>query len=232
VFVLKVKLIPMKQIFLLVFFIVIAFSLASGQTRLSRYEEDLAKFRDLDSISPPELNNILFIGSSSFTLWKDMNDCFPGYPILNRAYGGSCLTDIINDFDRLVLPYHPRQVVIYCGENDFASDTALAPQVVVERFRKVFMLLRVNFPTTRITYVSMKPSPKRWFLKDKFISANQEIRIFLKSQKNCSFVNVWPLMIGKDNLPLPGIYIDDRLHLNPAGYAIWQKAIKKQLLKK
>ena len=32
-------------------------------------------------------------------------------------------------------------------------------------------------------------------------------------------------MLGPDGLPRPDIYVDDRLHLNANGYAIWREAV-------
>ena len=44
------------------------------------------------------------------------------------------------------------------------------------------------------------------------------------------FVNTFPLMLGKDGLPRPDIYVDDRLHMNTNGYAIWRKAVEPYLI--
>lgn len=213
--------------------ILILFSCLSGiaQEKESRYASDIRRFRKLDSISPPQKNNILFIGSSTFTMWTDVRDYFPGYPILNRAYGGSCLTDLIHDFREVVLPYHPKQVVIYCGENDFAMDTTLTAPVIVDRFKQLFRLIRTHYPKAKITYVSMKPSPSRWFLKDKYIEANAEIQKYLKTRKNTSYVNIWDRMLGADQQPLPHIFLEDKLHMNALGYGIWQKSLQRHLLK-
>ena len=44
-------------------------------------------FKKLDSLQLPPKAPILFIGSSSFTNWKDVQDYFPAHTILNRAFG-------------------------------------------------------------------------------------------------------------------------------------------------
>jgi len=44
-----------------------------------------------------------------------------------------------------------------------------------------------------------------------------------------TFINVFPLMLGPDGLPKPDIYVEDRLHMNPKGYAIWKEAVALQL---
>jgi lysophospholipase L1-like esterase len=196
------------------------------------YADDLRRFRETDSLTPPPQHEILFIGSSSFTLWKDVGEYFTDFTIINRAYGGSCLTDLIRDFQVIVPPYNPRQVVIYCGENDFASDDTLSPGVVLNRFTTLFSMIRKQCPSAKITYVSMKPSPSRWHLRDKYMAGNKSIRNFLKKQPNTSFVNVWDKMLDKNHQLLQGIFLEDQLHLNASGYSIWQKTMKHHLLKK
>ncbi len=195
------------------------------------FANDIRKFKTLDSINPPPPNSILFIGSSSFTMWTDIQDYFPGFTIINRGFGGSCLTDLIRYTDNIVVPYKPKQIVIYCGENDFASSDTVSPTTVNLRFVQLFDLIRTKMPDARITYVSIKPSPSRWYLKDKVIESNKFIRKYLKKKHNSSFVDVWHKMLGSDKLPLNGIFLEDQLHMNPAGYSIWQKSIKKHLLK-
>src|SRR5436305_12035324 len=79
---------------------------------------DIASFKKQDAEKPPLQHAILFVGSSSFTKWTDVNGYFPGYEIINRGFGGSTLLDVIRYAYDVILPYHPKQVVIYCGEND------------------------------------------------------------------------------------------------------------------
>lgn len=195
------------------------------------FASDIKAFIDSDKISPPPQHAILFAGSSSFTLWKDVQDYFPEYPIINRGFGGSTLADQLRYADQIILPCHPRQVVIYCGENDFASDNTLTPAVVTERFKQLFTLLRTNLPGTKITYVSMKPSPSRWNLAPKFTAANRQIRRFLKKQPDASFVNIWDKMLNSKHLPDESLFLEDKLHMNAKGYCIWQKAIMPELIR-
>lgn len=205
----------------------------TGFTQLAKYPftEDILKFKSIDSASPPPQNAILFIGSSSFTRWTDVNTYFPGYTIINRAFGGSTIADLLHFSDAILNPYHPRQVVIYCGENDFAASDSITTDIVNNRFVALFTLIRSRIPGAKITYVSMKPSPSRWQLKDKMVTSNKFIRKYLKKQPNTSYVDVWSKMLDKNKQPIPTIYVEDQLHMNAQGYKIWQKAIKPHLIK-
>jgi lysophospholipase L1-like esterase len=216
-----------------IFIIILLFGFHKGfaQEREYPFANDIRKFKVSDSISPPPRNAILFFGSSSFTLWKDVQNYFPGFTIINRGFGGSSLPDLIRYAGDIVFPCNPKQVVIYCGENDFASSDTLTPTEVTSRFIQLFDRIRLKMPGVRVTYVSMKPSPSRWHLAGKFVAANRSIRKFLNKQHNTGYVDVWHKMLEKKKQPLTGIYLPDQLHMNSKGYEIWKKAITPYLIK-
>ncbi|HEY1021700.1 MAG TPA: GDSL-type esterase/lipase family protein, partial [Flavisolibacter sp.] len=179
----------------------------------------------------PAAQPILLIGSSSFTRWNDVQEHFPGYTIINRGFGGSQLTDVIRYFYEIVMPYAPKQVVIYCGENDFAASPNLPSETVVQRFKTLFGMIRQNYPQATIHFVSMKPSPSRVALLDKFQQANKKIHDFLKSQKNDGFIDVYGAMLDASGKVRTDIFVSDNLHMNAEGYRIWQKIIHPYLKK-
>jgi lysophospholipase L1-like esterase len=193
--------------------------------------EDIQEFRKQDFAHPPPTGAILFVGSSSFTKWKDVSDYFPGYTIINRGFGGSTLPDLIRYTDDIIVPYHPKQVVIYCGDNDLASSDAITPDSVFERFKVLFDLIRSKLPGENIVYISIKPSPSRARLKVKMDQANLLIKTFLSINQNTAFVDVYHKMLRPDGLPMSSIFLEDSLHMNASGYAIWQKAITPYLSK-
>jgi hypothetical protein len=92
------------------------------------YWKEIQEFKKLDQTNGIPKKPILFVGSSSFTYWKDVNDYFPGKTIINRGFGGSRLLDLNNYADDLLDPYNPKQIVIYCGENDIATDNPTPPK--------------------------------------------------------------------------------------------------------
>src|SRR5690349_4784090 len=76
--------------------------------------KEIVDFKKADSAQLPLSRPIVFVGSSSFTKWTDIKEYFPGYPILNRGFGGSTLPDVIRYCYDVILPYRPKQVFIYC----------------------------------------------------------------------------------------------------------------------
>jgi lysophospholipase L1-like esterase len=195
------------------------------------FADEIARFKKQDSVSFPPSKAILFVGSSSFRLWKDVNTYFPGYTIINRGFGGSSLPDVIHYAKDIIAPYHPRQIVIYCGENDLASSDTVTAEVVMKRFEILFYLIRKQYPKVPLAFVSIKPSPSRQRLFSQVEKANTLISEFLKKKKKTVFIDVFHPMLLPDGTPMPDIFLEDKLHMNAKGYAIWQKTIAPYLLK-
>ena len=213
----------------IVFFFLINFVCSYAQQ--PPFYHDIQAFKSKDSIHFPPKHAILFIGSSSFTKWVDVQDYFPGYTIVNRGFGGSSLPDVIRYADDIIFPYQPKQIVIYCGENDFAASDTVSVNTVYHRFIKLFSLIRKKLPHVPIAYVSMKPSPSRQQLWDKFDEGNKLIKNFLKGKDHTAFIDVYHAMLNEDGTSKIEIFTQDNLHMNAKGYKIWQKIIKPYLLK-
>ena len=192
---------------------------------------DIQNFKKQDSISFPPKNAILFIGSSSFTKWTDVQDYFPGYTIINRGFGGSTLLDQIRYENDIIFPYQPKQIVIYCGENDLASSDSVTAMMVFDRFKELFQMIREKINDVPVAYISMKPSPSRRHLFSKMREGNQLIKDFLATQKNGVFIDVHQPMLNKTGQPMPEIFLEDSLHMNAKGYAIWKREIEPHLIK-
>lgn len=193
--------------------------------------DEIQAFKRQDSVSMLPKNAILFVGSSSFRMWTNLQEDFRMHPILNRAFGGSSFPDLIRYADQVIYPYHPSQVVIYCGDNDLAASDTVSAQVVFDRFQTLFHMIRKELPNTSIAFVSIKPSPSRAHLLPKVIAANEMIKTFLKNQPKAAYIDVFSAMVDQQGNPKPELFIDDRLHMNQKGYAIWTEVIGPYLLK-
>lgn len=195
------------------------------------FQDEIDIFIKKDSLQMPAANSILFVGSSSFNYWKDISNYFPGYPIINRGFGGSSLTDIIYFNQETILKYKPKQIYIYCGENDIAASDTITPQIVFERFKTLYTIIRTHLGNKiPVMYVSIKPSVARWNMEDKFVAANALIRNFINKQKHTEFLDVHSAMLDANVMVFKDIFIADKLHMNAKGYAIWQKIIAPTLV--
>ena len=217
---------PYKPFLKLVGIVCIALGIGQSNTTLCAqpFRQEILQFQKSDSIVMPPKGQILFAGSSSFTKWKDVAMYFPGYPIINRGFGGASLVDLIYYADEAIIQYQPSQVFIYCGENDMADVDTVSPATVLLRFKTLHTILLKKLPrTTKIIFVSLKPSIARWHLESKFIQANQLIEGYIATQKNIQYLDVHTAMLDENKEVLKDIFVADKLHMNPKGYLIWQK---------
>lgn len=192
-----------------------------AEPKMAPYFKEIQAFRTQDQKSPPKAGQILFIGSSTFTNWKDVNEYFPGKGIINRAFGGSTLLDLIRYERELFTPYNPRQVVIYCGENDLSGNPKLGSWDLYQRFQKFYSLLRNRLPKTPVLYVGIKPSWSRWHMRAKNLAFNQWMKEFADNEQNFDYVDMWNEMLDESGTPNQSIFVKDELHMNAAGYKLW-----------
>lgn len=223
----------MRTIRLLVWIAVVCTAFAtpscSQKTDMPFYDE-IQAFKKADEKNPPEKGAILFVGSSSFKLWKNIEDYFPGYKVINRGFGGSGLNDLIAYEDDIIKPYKPKQVVIYCGENDIAAGNITATDVL-QRFMELFNMIRKDLPGVPVAFVSIKPSPSREKFMPVIEDANIMIRQFLSSYPETVYIDVYHPMLDKDGKPRKELFLADDLHMNEKGYAIWRDAITPHLVR-
>ncbi|HKH60381.1 MAG TPA: SGNH/GDSL hydrolase family protein [Flavitalea sp.] len=195
------------------------------------FYDEIQSFKKQDSAAMPAKNSILFVGSSSIRMWTNIKDDFRMHSVINRGLGGSALPDVIRYADEIIFHYQPAQVVIYCGENDLAASDTVTAQIVFERFQTLFNMIRKKLPETAVAFVSIKPSPSRAHLLPKVIAANNLIKDFLKGQTKAVYIDVFSAMIDQQGNPKPELFVDDKLHMNQKGYAIWVEIIEPYLIK-
>jgi lysophospholipase L1-like esterase len=191
------------------------------------FEKEIRAFEAADAKQPPPKNAVLFVGSSSIRLWSTLAQDFPNVPVINRGFGGSEIADSTRYADRIVIPYHPRRIVMYAGDNDIAKGKS--PQQVADDFRAFVEKVRAALPNVPISYICIKPSLQRWKLVDKIRQANHLIEQYAATQKNIDYIDVFAPMLGPDGTPRKELFRDDGLHLNAKGYALWASIIRPRL---
>ena len=204
----------------------------SAQESAAPFRSEINAFTKADSISKPPRKPVVFTGSSSIRLWKGLKDSFPAITLINRGFGGSTLADMIRYERETVLRYAPKQVVIYCGENDIASSDTVTPQMVLNRFERWFHDIRQQYPKLPVTFISIKPSPSRWHMKERMMESNRLIKAFLETQKQTDYINVWDPMLDAGGNPDASLFVSDNLHMNAKGYAVWGRLVEPYVLSK
>ncbi|MFP6618950.1 MAG: SGNH/GDSL hydrolase family protein [Pirellulaceae bacterium] len=191
-----------------------------------RWDKQIAAFEKADQETMPPRNGILFVGSSSIRHWN-LQKSFPGKPVINRGFGGSEISDSLFFADRIIIKHQPRIIVFYAGDNDLAGGKSSAR--VVKDYQAFVKKIRGSLPQTRIIFVAIKPSIARWKLINPIRQANQEILEITKTDPLQVFLDIDGPMIGSDGKPKPELFIKDGLHLNVAGYQLWNSLIRPHL---
>ena len=212
----------MKQ--LLALFCLVALHLGAAT---NQWDSEIARFEAADRIKPPSASPIVFVGSSSIRLWTTLSNDLAPYPVLNRGFGGSDISDSLHFAERIVIPYRPKLVVMYAGGNDI--NRGKSPEQVFADFQAFVQKILTALPQTRIAYISVAPNPARWSQVDRVKAVNQKVSDYAREHPRVEFVDVFSEMLGADGLPRPEIFVADRLHMNQRGYSIWTRILKPRL---
>ena len=193
----------------------------------NQWEEAVQAFERMDETDPPPEGAVLFAGSSSIRMWSTLAEDFPDASVINRGFGGSQMSDLIHFADRIVTPYAPRLVLVYEGDNDVAAGKT-AEQVFTD-YQQFVSLVRDQLPDARIAFIAIKPSLARRALMDEMRKANELIEAYARTRDYLDYIDVFTPMLGEDGEPSPDIFLEDGLHMNEAGYAIWTQAVRPYL---
>jgi lysophospholipase L1-like esterase len=188
-----------------------------------RWEPNVVKFEEADRQNKPADGGFVFIGASSIVRWTSLEQDFPGMPVINRGYGGSVYRDLTPYIDRIVVPYKPRKIVIYSGDNDLAR--GMSPEEVIADFKELIQVIHTKAPQAQVAVISVKPSIQRWALVKSFLAVNLKLKELDLDDDRLRFLDIEQQMLGADGKPDPEVFVPDGLHLTPKGYVIWTAAV-------
>lgn len=202
--------------------------LNDGRSAVSaRWRDSLARFAQSDADHPPAAGGIVFVGSSSISLWKGLESQFAPAEVTRRGLGGARMSDCLHYLDRLVLPYTPRLVVVYAGDNDLAE--GVSPQAVLADYIALVGRVHDELPDARIAFVSVKPSPSREALAPLVRRTNALIAAYTRNDRQLDYIDIHSRMLDASGRARPELFQPDGLHPNAAGYAVWQTVIADHL---
>ncbi len=192
------------------------------------WEETIAKFEASDRQSAVPQGGIVFVGASSIVRW-DLPAYFPdlGARAINRGFGGSLIADSVHFADRVVIPYKPRIVVLYAGDNDV--ETPVTPEQIAASFTAFDKKVHAALPDTKIIFISIKPSLRRFAFMDKIRRANSLVKTYTTSHPNLDYVDIVPQMLDANGKPRPEMLVADGLHMTAEGYKVWTAALRPHL---
>lgn len=197
--------------------------------RANEWINQIEAYHKSDSLNFPEKGQILFIGSSSIRMWKNIKSYFPGYPVLSRGFGGAWMSDVLYHMQNLVLNYKPKQIVLYAGENDLSNGRT--PEALLEDVKTFVRMTDIHLPGVPILLLSIKPSPFSSRILKKQHQYNSALSEYAKTKKQLKYIDVASVLLNKDGIPIDSFYMKDRLHMQNNAYEEWAKILTPYLKK-
>ena len=191
---------------------------------------EIKVFESKDSVNMPAKGQILFAGSSTFRLWTTYKTDLSEFPIINRGFGGSQMSDLNFYFDRIVVKYEPKMILVYEGDNDLGAGEN--PDSVIREFKEFVQMVKLKLPKTKVVFCSIRPSLLRIAILNKQRAVNQAIKSFCKRQKRVYYLDIQKDFYLPNGELMSDIFVADKLHLNQKGYGIWAEATRKFLRKR
>ena len=190
-----------------------------------RFEASIEAFEAQDLLSPPPEGAVVCVGSSSMRGWHATiaEDLTP-LTVIPRGFGGSTMFDALYYTERIVTKYKPRAVLVYEGDNDIASD--VSPETILEAFHAFLASVHAALPETRIYLLAIKPSIARWQLWPQMQAANALLKATCEANPLLTYIDIASPMLDESGEPKPDIFLEDDLHMNERGYALWTTAVR------
>jgi lysophospholipase L1-like esterase len=192
-----------------------------------RFNEQITTLFNAEYNFNPDKKLVVFTGSSSVRRWEDVQERFPEYNVINNGFGGSQFSDLLYFYDELITKQTPDYLFIYEGDNDIAEEKKTSR--IYNDAKTLVKKLQRDIPSTKIVFISPKPSIKRWHLKKDYEKFNKKLEKLCRRTKNFEYADVWKAMLDENGMVYNNIFLEDDLHLNKKGYDIWEEVIGKFL---
>jgi len=208
-----------------------SWNLFSGMIRYlfgdpNAWEASILQFEKEEKISPSVPDGILFIGSSTFTLWKTLENDMTPLKVVNRGFGGSRMADMSKYYNRMVLPCNPKAIVLFAGTNDISGRKPATTQEIFQGYLSFIQHVRETLPKAQVYYVAITPTPSRWKYWEIAREVNKLIREYTEKNVNLHFIDPTTKFLGSDGKPIRSLFRVDKLHPNEKGYRVLTDTIK------
>jgi lysophospholipase L1-like esterase len=192
-----------------------------------QFFQDFVAFAVRDLPTLPRRDSALALGSSSIRRWETLHGDLAPLDIIHCGFGGSTMADVMDFLDYFVL-YQPKIALVYEGDNDIGRGAE--PETVLSHMQTFVDAMLAARNDTQIFFVSPKPSILRREMVDTFLRMKAMLAEFVASDPRLNMIDVWTPMCHADGSVREDLFVEDGLHMNAAGYAIWTEAILPLLL--
>lgn len=191
------------------------------------YEDEVRRLeRDRLKIADPD---VVFYGSSSIRMWNTLEEDFPEIKPVNLGFGGSTLAACVWFFERIMMYYEPKAIIVYAGDNDL-GDGRNSEEIFI--FYQMLATKIANRFGDELScyFISIKPSLSRWHMVDRLRYTNNLIESeIIKCNNNWKFIDVFKRMLDRSGNPEGKYFSQDGLHLSTEGYRLWKEVVRSKL---
>ena len=191
------------------------------------FEHNVQAYEAADRTNPPPQNAILLAGDSQFFRWKTVAEDLADYTIINRGIDSFQTSDLVYFANRLVLPYHPRMIILHVGGNDVHAGKS--PEQVLSDFKAFVAQVRAQWPAVPIGFSSTTPGPARWTEAAQRKATNRLLKEYIATQPHLFFIDLWDAMLTVDGKPREDLWVADGVHPNHAGYLLRVRIMRPML---
>jgi lysophospholipase L1-like esterase len=188
-----------------------------------------APVKSIQDVARPAPAGIVFVGSSIFHRWTNLQAQMAPLPIVNLAFDGAVTEDILRLVDSRVLPRRPKVVAYYCGSNDISVGEPAAP--IVARIRQFIDRVTTALPESQVVFVSINRAPEKQDRWDVVDDVNRQIQKYAAANGRVTYVDVNPALLNADGSSRLEFFMNDRLHLRAAAYEEFARILKPVLAK-
>ncbi len=190
---------------------------------------DALEKRDRSEIDPT--NAVLFIGSSSIRRWESIATDMAPFSVIQRGYGGAKYSDLAVFIEGLVEPHDCAAVAIFVGNDIAGKEDDKTPEEALLLVKYVANKILEKKADTPVFFIAVTPNSSRFHVWNKVSTFNRLVSEYCQSEQRLHFIDTADKYLDEAGKPIDAYFVEDKLHLNQAGYQVWSERIKEQLSK-
>lgn len=180
-----------------------------------------------------EQGSVLFIGSSSFRFWDNMQEDLNPIQVINNGFGGAKIPDVLYFQKQLIDTYQPKKIVFFLGSNDITGhEKLLSAEEILVLYEKLARSVHKKFPNCKLYILPITPTPYREDAWQVIRQVNSTIKEITQDMELVRYIDCADQFLDKDGRPKLKYFTWDGIHLNTTGYKIWAEALKDALQEK
>ena len=182
--------------------------------------------RQFQATATNDVGAVVFLGDSITQGWKSLARDFPNLKVANRGIGGDISSGVLFRMQRDVLDLHPAAIVLLIGTNDLGDGSD--PADVADNLKQILRAIKKYNPRLKVVVCKVMPrgSNAQSDFAGKIQRLNSLVGRFVQGKANVAICDTWSPFADAQGQPIPDYFNGDRLHLNAAGYAVWQQAAR------